>query len=549
MPVVNNCFNYAQTQLKNKNIYQLILLVFFIIICAIRIHLLPVALERDEGEYAYSGQLILQGIPPFAQAYNMKMPGIYVAYAAVLGIFGQTSASIHFGLLIINLLCSFALYLLGKRLYNSVVGGASAIAFAAMSLSSSVLGLSANAEYFVLVFALFGILLLLLALDKGKYWIFLFSGCMLGICFLMKQHGAAFIGWGLLYLVWHELRNRTGAWKRLALRFGLIGAGIVLPFALMCLWLWRAGAFKQFWFWTFTYARAYVSQIPLWIGLHIFNTTISHIILSSPLFWILGLAGLVSLLYHKSSPAGSFFAVSFFIFSFASICPGFYFREHYFILLLPAVSLLSGIGLNALCASAEGLVLRPFTGYVLFGTIIATAVALTFFLERHLLFQLPPQQVSRAIYGINPFPESCVIADSLKAWTSPKEKIAVIGSEPQIFFYSHRRSATGYIYTYALMEYHPFALRMQEEMIREIESVSPKYIVYVNVEISWLVRPRSYTKIFEWFNTYQKASYEIAGVADIVSPKNTVYAWGNDAKRYTPRSSSWVAVFKRKAGV
>jgi hypothetical protein len=99
------------------------------------------------------------------------------------------------------------------------------------------------------------------------------------------------------------------------------------------------------------------------------------------------------------------------------------------------------------------------------------------------------------------------------------------------------------------MEYHPFALRMQEEMIREIESVSPKYLVYVNVEISWLVRPRSYTKIFEWFNRYQKASYEIAGVADIVSPENTVYTWGNNAKGYTPQSSCWVAVFKRKAGL
>ena len=47
-------------------------------------------LERDEGEYAYAGQLMLQLIPPYQLAYNMKLPGIYAAYAVVLKLFGQT---------------------------------------------------------------------------------------------------------------------------------------------------------------------------------------------------------------------------------------------------------------------------------------------------------------------------------------------------------------------------------------------------------------------------------------------------------------------------
>jgi hypothetical protein len=44
---------------------------------ALRLRLLDVPLDRDEGEYAYIGQLLLQGIPPYAQAYNFKLPGIY----------------------------------------------------------------------------------------------------------------------------------------------------------------------------------------------------------------------------------------------------------------------------------------------------------------------------------------------------------------------------------------------------------------------------------------------------------------------------------------
>jgi hypothetical protein len=537
------------TLVFKKNFLFLFLLVFLLIVCALRIHLVSVPLERDEGEYAYSGQLLLQGVPPFSLAYNMKMPGIYVAYAVVLGLFGQTSSGIHFGLIIINFLCALALYFIGKRLYNRIAGCASSMAFATMSLCSSVLGLSANAEHFVLLFALFGMLFLLVAMDKRKYWLFILSGFMFGTCFLMKQHGAAFIAWGALFLVWNELRNRITAWKIIAVRFGFFCIGIALPFTFMCLWLWRAGVFKQFWFWTFSYTQAYVSQVSPLVGLRIFNSTISQIIASSTVFWLFGLVGLVSLLFDKSSLKRNFCVVSFLLFSFASICPGFYFREHYFILLLPVISLLFGTGVNTLCFRSAILGKRPITGHVVLWTIIVAALAHTLFYERRILFQLPPKQVSREIYGINPFPESCVIADSLKAWTSPHEKIAVIGSEPQIFFYSNRRSATRYIYTYALMEYHPFALQMQGEMIREIESISPQFLVYVNIEISWLARPRSYTKIFEWFNSYQRSSYEIVGVADIISNNETVYKWGSEAKGYSLRSACWMAVFKRKRPV
>jgi hypothetical protein len=42
-------------------------------------------LERDEGEYAYAGQLMLQGIPPYQLAYTMKLPGPFAAYAAKEG--------------------------------------------------------------------------------------------------------------------------------------------------------------------------------------------------------------------------------------------------------------------------------------------------------------------------------------------------------------------------------------------------------------------------------------------------------------------------------
>ena len=74
------------------------------LVIAIRIRLVGIPLERDEGEYAYAGQLMLQGIPPYKLAYNMKLPGTYAAYALIMAAFGETTRGIHLGLIIVNTL-------------------------------------------------------------------------------------------------------------------------------------------------------------------------------------------------------------------------------------------------------------------------------------------------------------------------------------------------------------------------------------------------------------------------------------------------------------
>src|SRR4051794_21625289 len=91
--------------------YALITLVL-LLNCAIRFHLRNTPLERDEGEYAYAGQLMLQGIPPYKLAYNMKLPGTYAAYALILALFGQTPSGVHLGVLLINSVTVFLVFLL-----------------------------------------------------------------------------------------------------------------------------------------------------------------------------------------------------------------------------------------------------------------------------------------------------------------------------------------------------------------------------------------------------------------------------------------------------
>src|SRR6516162_5472510 len=139
----------------------LVVLIAVIIIFAIRFHLRHMPLERDEGEYAYAGQLILHGVAPYKEAYNMKLPGTYAAYALLMAVFGESPAGIHFGLALVNAFSIILIFLVGRRLLDDAAGAVAAVVFGLVSTSPAVLGLAGHATHFVVLPALAGMLLLL----------------------------------------------------------------------------------------------------------------------------------------------------------------------------------------------------------------------------------------------------------------------------------------------------------------------------------------------------------------------------------------------------
>src|SRR6266404_7215783 len=92
----------VESRSRSRRVAFALLALVVLLFVWIRWWLREMPLERDEGEYAYAGQLILQGIPPYELAYNMKFPGTYAAYAVIMLIFVQTIHAIHLGLLLVN---------------------------------------------------------------------------------------------------------------------------------------------------------------------------------------------------------------------------------------------------------------------------------------------------------------------------------------------------------------------------------------------------------------------------------------------------------------
>jgi hypothetical protein len=527
--------NNASTKQISKDIFYLAALgVVMLFVVFVRWRLLSMPLERDEGEYAYAGKLVLDGIAPYKETYNMKLPGTYYMYALMMAIFGKTVIGIHLGLLFVNLLTVLTLFFGFKKLFNSSAAFFASSLYALMSVSPNLQGFAAHATHFVNLFVALGIFLFAKLDVNAKTRNTMLTGLMFGLAFVMKQQAVFFVLFGMLMVFWRA-RERKISWMNSVIAFF---AGAIIPYLLVLLVVYTAGTQEKFWFWTWSYAIKYaaggsdpkalfeMSFTPMW---HEFM-----------LVWLLAAAGLIFVFFAPFSKMQKSFMLFFALFSFLSVCPGFYFRPHYFITSLPAICLLATTCINAILQKLRrvgaGMVVQ--TLLLLFIAFSAVAKNKDFYLDG------TPRELSKTLYGANPFVESGEIGKYIRAHTGVNDKIAVLGSEPELLFYADRHSATGYIYTYSLMEPQPYSLRMQNEMIKEIETMKPELIIFYRVNFSWLIHPDSHLDIMKWAINYTDTYYKLVGVTEVWGIDEYDYEWGNNVENYKPKSTDYILIFK-----
>jgi hypothetical protein len=262
-------------------------------------------------------------------------------------------------------------------------------------------------------------------------------------------------------------------------------------------------------------------------------------------FWTILIFGLPLALLDKGIRRQTLFAAWFGFFSFLGVAVGLYFRTHYFVLALPAFAMLLGAAVTSMQRAMK---FRIFADVFksLPPILFATALTWVIYHQGQFFFEWSPVQNSRIIYGLDPFEESVPVAEYVRAHSAPDARIAVVGSEPEIYFYAHRLSATGYIYTYALMEAQPHALEMQMDMIHEIERNRPEFLVYVSYENSWLFQTRSDREILDWCKQYAGRFYDLVGYVHKDSTGGAESFWDDSAKNRAAGKEEYMAVFRRK---
>lgn len=534
----------APPQKPQRDYCLFFLWIIIAIVSIIRYRLINVPFERDEGEYAYIGSLFLHGVAPFKNAYSMKLPGTSFMYAILMFIFGRSNSGVHLGLLFVNATTMYLLYSAFKKIFNPFIGLFTATIYGFMALGLVFDGFAAHATHFICFYCSVAFLFLVKYMKKGNPLKIFLCGLMLGMAFLMKQQAVFIILFGAAFLIFYLKTEKKQSLTAITKNIFLFGSGVIIPYTVVFFIIILTGQFPMFWLWTVKYASQYesvksmsfistyfkISFIPAW---HVYNY-----------FWLLALGGLLILYRSHYSRLQKLFALGYFIAAACAVSSGFYFRQHYFIVILPAIGLLSGIFIEFLIKQARERMKILKSSYIPLA-ILSVIVLITLYTNRSYFFSYPPKTVCAIAYWGNPFNEVQEISKYIKNNTGDTDKIAVLGSEPEIYFYADRRAATGYLYTYPLVDKQPYNKIMQEQMIRQIEANKPAFIVFCNIPFSWAAEAGTPREIFEWGNRYTHDYYTPVCFVDFFKDKGWQFFWDDEIKNRTTQPDSFIIIFKR----
>ena len=520
--------------------------VFVAIIQVARLNLASLPFERDEGSYSYMGQLLLEGKKPYSYFYEMKLPGIFYCYAAIVALFGKTLEGVHIGFLFVTLASTVLTFLIGRQLFDNRAAAAAAISFSILTLTKFASGFAAQAEHLVVFWALAGLYFTLRGIQSGKWLDYLIAGILLGMSFLIKQSGAFFaLGTGI-FVVSNYLKPFD---IKAILRSGvLMVAGFAMALALFLGLIASQGGWNDMVFWVIEFPKIYISALSFDFGMQLLQGTFDAVTRDHIGLWYFSIIGLL-LVWFTSLELYKKVGVSVLLFlSFFSTAPGLRFYGHYFLQMMPAVALLIAAMIYAVGELSLARLKSSIGGTAAFAFFLLYC-AVNINKQNSYYFSPNQFEILRTVYGDNPFLESKVVADKIKSVAKADDQLLVLGSEPQINFYAQLHTPTRHSFIGFTSGMSDSAKNWRQEVKKEVEEAKPRFIVFVNHPFSWSLPKESDQELFKWGYSYMLQNYEIMGIADILPGARPSYVWDQAVLNYRPKSEKYMLVFKRKEGI
>jgi 4-amino-4-deoxy-L-arabinose transferase-like glycosyltransferase len=514
-----------------------------LLLLLVRFNLLNIPLERDEGGFAYIGEMALKGKLLYTELHDIKLPGLYYTYGIITKLFGYSPTGIHTGLLLFNFCMTGFLFFFIKKLYDNLTAVVAVATFALMSVGPNVLGFATHATQLLILPGFLGIWLLIKALDNDKRFWILFSGLLLGYAFTIKQQAVYFMLLAGIYLLFDRWHKKPTNWKKGFAEMGILIAGSVLPFLIVVGYMSLAGRFEDFWFWTFEYPREEGLGKTLDQSLNLFLSSWDKVSKGQGWLWVLALLGFGTVFFSGLNKKQKFFAISLPIFMFGGVITGFHFYNHYFVMILPAIALLNGLfvsNINALLKARNLALLGVFPIIIFFfawSQIIQN--------RPNYFFNPDHEEIIKQAYYGSPFIAAKDIGEYIKNNSNPDDKIAVFGSEPEIMVYADRESVTGHIFIYSLTDGRDYNERLIKDMMNNIRQEKPKFLVEVYFRTSWLNKDKD-QKLFNAMNKELNQNYIKVGLVDSSNPANPIYKFGEEMSNFKEGNERIMWVLKRR---
>ena len=533
---------------REDKICYIALGVLLFIVYLIRSNFFEIPFERDEGAYGYYGKLLLEGKTPYIDFYEQKFPGIFYFYALMVGVFGATVKGLHVGFMLLNMATIVVLYFAGRKLFNPIAGLIGAITFAIVSMTPNLSGFTVQSEHGVAFFISLGILLYARTLEKKSWISYFLMGLAMGAAIMVKTSGVFLVLWGGLALVvdfiFSEKRTFPEFLKRVVSYSVAVFAVVGILFLVMAV----KGSFDQMMYWSFEIPKRYVSRIKWEDGKQYLDYTYKAITTDYKFFWMHAAAMLISVFVKGIRWPLKLVMILLLALSVLTVFPGFYFYGHYWIQILPGLSIAAAFTCYTLLTLLKS-GLKVDQRKIRYGYLGVFTIIMLVHLNKKKDYYFNPNydRILRTVYGNNPFPETKRIADYINANSTRDDQIVSIGSEPQIYFYTGKNCPSRHAYFSAIVDQVEEHHQWQREFVEDVSKANPRYIVFYNHPISLMVQPDTDKFVWEWYDKYIQ-NYHMVGCVEMIDGyMNSNYYWHEQLNNFKPQSQMLIYIYERNS--
>ncbi len=498
-----------------QKIISLAIIIFLVV--AIRIPLLGIPFERDEGEYAYIAWRLGFDELPYRDWIDQKPPGIFWVYQQALNLPMEPVRAVHFMGLVFSAASACALFLLASRFVKKFWALISAVLFAILSADPLVEGTAANTELFMLLPLILSQIAVLAAVSENRRKIPLavLAGVLTGIAVAFKQ--VAILNGPVLIFSYWLFSGEAERWRKTLNMAAWLATGTAAVWVVIGSYFMFRHGLKDFIYNVFTHNFEYIKTIPWSARLGYCLGTFKTLLRSQLLVWIFSAAGLAMLCRAKQAKLFLFLA-GWMVASMAGASVSGYFFPHYFQQLLPVLCLTTALGAEQLegvrnWAATPTWRRRATLGLALF--ILPGLVMYPF------IFEYSPKEAVRKIYPDNSyFAEMPDLGKRIAELTAPNGKVFIFGAEPELLFYARRVSATRYIFLFPLYGFYSDAKTRQLETADEVSASRPAMALYLPNAL--LFTPGSEQYFTGWSQAFLRENFQVDTYL-VSDPSNIVH--------------------------
>jgi 4-amino-4-deoxy-L-arabinose transferase-like glycosyltransferase len=351
-------------------------------------------LTGDEGVRALTADRMLDGARLYADVVTDKPPGTTLFYAAVFATLGQSMKAVHVLAALWHFGTSIIIYLLSARLYGRRIAIYAALLFIYFSANYHTHDMiAANTELLMAMPYTASVYLYIKTRRAGRdeqsvdsALVLVAAGLMTGVATMFKQVGALNLAFFFLLESIPVFKNRASAIaiKRALARLAWIVVGFASVLAVLVAWLAYTDALAGFWRNTFELNVYYINSVPWNQAIEfMLGRGISYVLFNAAL-WALALWAAAKAVIELRKPGAGSQAdnragatiLLWAVVSLFAVTAGRRFYGHYFLQVVPALSILAARGLQhlkeMLCAPSKARLARVIAG--LLGLSVAVAL-------------------------------------------------------------------------------------------------------------------------------------------------------------------------------